>query len=77
MRIVSLNSHLKEKSISIIINVVNLVILANVATAARNEMIGVFLSANDEEGKEVASPKSEALMDQFQEILLHNNILYV
>ena len=52
--IVSLDSHLKEKSISTIVNAVDLVIFADEATsAARKEMVGLFLSSNDEEAKEV------------------------
>ena len=83
--IVSLNSDLKEKSISTIVNAVDLVIFAIEATsAARKEMIGLFLSAYDEEEKEltlefvsiasIASTKFEVLMDKVQEILLNNNI---
>ena len=83
--IVSLNSHLKEKFISIIVNAVDSVIFADKATsAARKEMMRLFLSAYDEEEKEVtlefcsiasvASTKSEVLMDKVQERLLHNNI---
>ena len=75
----SLNSHLKEKSISPTVNAVDLVIFAEKATsAARKEMTGLFLSAYDEEEKEVtpefvsiasvASTKSEVLMDKVQEI---------
>ena len=50
--IVSLNFHLKEKSISTIVNALDLVILADEATsAARKEMMGLLLSAYDEEEK--------------------------
>ena len=46
----SLNCHLKEKSISTIVNAVDLVIFVDEATsAARKEMMGLFLSAYDEE----------------------------
>ena len=42
--------HLKEKSISTIVNAVDLVIFVDEATsAARKEMMGLFLSAYDEE----------------------------
>ena len=83
--LVALNSHLKEKSINTLINAVDLAIFADKATsAARKEMMGLFLSAYDEEKKEVviefvsiasvSSTKSEVLMDKVQEILLSNNI---
>ena len=82
--IVSPNSYLKEKTISTA-NAVDLVIFADEATsAARKEMMGLFLSAHDEEEKEVtlefgfmasiASTKSEVLTDKIEEILLNNNI---
>ena len=46
----SLNCHLKEKSISTIVNAVDLVVFVDEATsAARKEMMGLFLSAYDEE----------------------------
>ena len=46
----SLNCHLKEKSISTIVNAVDLVIFVDEATStARKEMMGLFLSAYDEE----------------------------
>ena len=52
--IVSLNSHLKERSITTIANAVDLAIFADKATPpARKEMTGLFLSAHDEEEKEV------------------------
>ena len=81
--IVSLNSHLKEKSIPTIVKAVDLVIFAVEATsAARKEMMGLFLSAYDEEEKEltlefvsiasIASTKFEVLMDKVQEILLND-----
>ena len=84
--IVSLNFHLKEKSISTIANAVDLIIFADEATsAARKEMMGLFLRAHDEEEKEVtiefvsiasvASTKSEILMNKVREILLNNNIV--
>ena len=73
--IVFLNSDLEEKSISAIVNAVDLVIFAVEATsAARKEMMGLFLSAYDEEEKEltlefvsiasIASTKFEVLMDK-------------
>ena len=83
--LVALNSHLKEKSINTLVNAVDLAILAGEAiSAARKEMMGLFLSAYDEEKKEVviefvsiasvSSTKSEVLMSKVQEILLNNNI---
>ena len=52
--LVALNSHLKEKSIKTLINAVDLAIFADeAASAARKEMMGLFLSAYDEEKKEV------------------------
>ena len=63
-----------------------LAIFANEAatSAARKEMMGLFLSVYDEERKDVvtefvsigsvSSTKSEVLMDKVQEILLNNNI---
>ena len=73
--IVSLNSHLKEKPIPTIFNAVDLVIFAVEATsAARKEMMGLFLSVYDEEEKEltlefvsiasIASTKFKVLMDK-------------
>ena len=53
MILVSLNSHLKEKLISSIINTVDLVIFPGEAIAARKEMMRLFLSVYDEEEKEV------------------------
>ena len=48
--IVSLNSHLKQKFISTIVNAVDLVIFANEAKSAiSKEIVGLFLSANDHE----------------------------
>ena len=83
--LVARNSHLKEKLINTLINAVDLAIFADEArSAARKEMMGLFLRAYDEEEKEVviefvsiasvSSTKSEILMDKFQEILLSNNI---
>ena len=83
--LVALNSHLKEKLINTLINAVDLAIFADEATsAARKEMMGLLLSAYDEEKKavviefvsiaSVSSTKSEVLMDKVQEILLNNNI---
>ena len=63
-----------------------LAIFANEAatSAARKEMMGLFLSVYDEERKDVvtefvsigsvSSTKSEVLMDKVQEILFKNNI---
>ena len=75
--LVARNSHLKEKLINTLIN-------DEARSAARKEMMGLFLHAYDEEEKEVviefvsiasvSSTKSEILMDKFQEILLNNNI---
>ena len=83
--LVALNSHLKEKLISTLINAVDLAIFADEArSGARKEMMVLFLRAYDEEEKEVviefvsialvSSIKSEILMDEVQEILLNNNI---
>ena len=84
--LVALNSDLKEKLINTVINAVDeATIFADEATStARREMMGLFLSAYDEEKKEVviefvsiasvSSTKSEVLMDKVQEILLNNNI---
>ena len=48
--IVSLNSHLKQKFISTIVNAVDLIIFANEAKSAiSKEIVGLFLSANDHE----------------------------
>ena len=48
--IVSLNSHLKQKFISTIVNAVDLVIFANEAKSAiSKEIVGLFLSAYDHE----------------------------
>ena len=48
--IVSLNSHLKLKFISTIVNAVDLVIFANEAKSAiSKEIVGLFLSAYDHE----------------------------
>ena len=50
--LVALNSHLKEKLINTLINAVDLAIFADEATsAARKEMMGLFLSACYEEKK--------------------------
>ena len=50
--LVALNSHLKEKLINTLINAVDLAIFADEATsAARKEMMGLFLSAYYEEKK--------------------------
>ena len=63
-----------------------LAIFANEAatSAARKEMMGLFLSVYDEERKDVvtefvsigsvSSTKSEVLMDKVQEILFKNNV---
>ena len=83
--LVALHSHLKEKSINTLVNVVDLAIFADEAiSAARKEMMRLFLSSYDDEKKEVviefvsiasvSSTKSEVLMGQVQEILLKNNI---
>ena len=82
--LVALNSHLKEKLINTLINAVDLAIFVDETSAARKEMMGLFLSAYDEEKKEVviefvsiasvSLTKSEVLMDKVQEILLNNNI---
>ena len=48
--IVSLNSHLKQKFISTIVNAVDLIIFANEAKSAiSKEIVGLFLSAYDHE----------------------------
>ena len=50
--LVALNSHLKEKLINTLINAVDLAIFADEArSAARKEMMGLFLRAYDEEEK--------------------------
>ena len=50
--IVFLNSHIKEKSIPAIVDAVDLVIFADEATsAARKEIMALFLSVYDEEEK--------------------------
>ena len=50
--LVALNSHLKEKLINTLINAVDLAIFADEAkSAARKEMMGLFLNACDKEKK--------------------------
>ena len=82
--IVSLKSDLKEKPILTIVNTFDLIIFSDEATStARKEMMGLFITAYEEEKKEVtlkfvfiasiARTRSEVLMDKVQEILLHNN----
>ena len=82
--IVSHNSYLTEKTIPTA-NAVDLVIFSDKATsAAKKEMMRLFLCVHDEEEKEVtlefgsmasiASTKSEVLIDKIEEILLTNNL---
>lgn len=68
-----MNSYLK-KSILTIVNTIDLVFFSNEITTAGKEMRWLFSSVYEKEEKEVASIRSEVLMDKFQEILLYNNI---
>lgn len=68
-----MNSYLK-KSILTIVNTIDLVFFPNEITTAGKEMRWLFSSVYEKEEKEVASIRSEVLMDKFQEILLYNNI---
>ena len=67
-----------------IVNTFDLIAFSDEATStARKEMMGLFITAYEEEKKEVtlkfvsiasiARTRSEVLMDKVQEILLHNN----
>ena len=71
LAIVSLNSHLKEKSMTTIVNAVDLVIfVAEATSAARADMMGLFLSVYDEEEKEV-------FLNLFLWLLLHQlNLMF-
>ena len=81
----SLNMHLKEKTVKTLVEAVDITIFADEATsAARKEMMGLFLSAYDETSKKVvvefvslaavSSTQSAILMDKVREILSENNI---
>ena len=75
--LVALNSHLKEKLINTLINAVDLAIFADEArSAARKEMMGLFLRAYDEEEKEVVIEfvSIASVSSTKSEILLNNNI---
>ena len=81
----SLNLQLKEDSIKILVQATDIAIFADEATsAARKEMMGVFLSAYDEGSQKVviefveitsvSSTQSAILMEKVREILKSNDI---